>query len=63
MPPIGVFWDIENCQVPNGVSALTVVQLVREQFFHGFREEEFVVVCDVTKEHNQVSLTIHSKVN
>ncbi|XP_059478006.1 meiosis regulator and mRNA stability factor 1 isoform X2 [Neocloeon triangulifer] len=54
IPPIGVFWDIENCQVPNGVSALSVVQFVRETFFQGYREEEFVVVCDVTKENSQV---------
>ncbi|CAB3364342.1 Hypothetical predicted protein [Cloeon dipterum] len=53
-PPIGVFWDIENCQVPSGISALTVVQFVRDRFFQGYSEEEFVVVCDVTKENSQV---------
>lgn len=29
---IGVFWDIENCSVPRGKSALTVVQRIREEF-------------------------------
>ncbi|KAF4532237.1 hypothetical protein B566_EDAN004323 [Ephemera danica] len=56
LPPIGVFWDIENCQVPNGVSALSVVQLIRDTFFTGYTEKEFVVVCDVTKENAQIDL-------
>jgi meiosis arrest female protein 1 len=54
LPSIGVFWDIENCHVPSGVSALSVVQMIRDTFFIGYREAEFVVVCDVTKESPQV---------
>ncbi|XP_014290029.1 meiosis regulator and mRNA stability factor 1 isoform X1 [Halyomorpha halys] len=51
LPPIGVFWDIENCQIPHGKSAVLVVQAIRERFFSGYREAEFVVVCDVKKEN------------
>ena len=29
-PPLGVFWDIENCQVPSGKSALSVCDKIRE---------------------------------
>lgn len=54
LPPIGVFWDIENCQVPKGRSAVAVVQVIRDRFFKGYREAEFLVVCDVKKENNQV---------
>lgn len=54
LPPIGVFWDIENCQIPHGKSAILVAQALRERFFNGFREAEFVVVCDVKKESPQI---------
>lgn len=54
LPPIGVFWDIENCQVPKGRSAIAVTQLIRDKFFNGYREAEFIVVCDVQKENNQI---------
>lgn len=54
LPPIGVFWDIENCQVPKGRSAVAVTQVIRDSFFSGYREAEFIVVCDVKKENNQV---------
>lgn len=50
LPPIGVFWDIENCQIPRGKSAISVAQAIRDKFFAGYREAEFVVVCDVKKE-------------
>ncbi|KAF6201726.1 hypothetical protein GE061_004121 [Apolygus lucorum] len=50
LPPIGVFWDIENCQIPHGKSALTIVQAIRNTFFEEYREAEFTVVCDVHKE-------------
>jgi len=33
--PIAVFWDIENCQVPNGKSAFNIAQKIRENFFSG----------------------------
>ncbi|XP_043282127.1 meiosis regulator and mRNA stability factor 1 isoform X2 [Venturia canescens] len=54
LPPIGVFWDIENCQVPKGRSAAAIAQVIRDTFFHGYREAEFIVVCDVQKENKQV---------
>ncbi|CAH0667451.1 unnamed protein product [Chilo suppressalis] len=48
--PIGIFWDIENCQVPRGCSAIDVVAAIRNKFLIGKREADFVVVCDVRKE-------------
>ncbi|XP_066927904.1 meiosis regulator and mRNA stability factor 1-like [Clytia hemisphaerica] len=52
--PIGVFWDIENCQVPKGKSALAIVQKIRKTFYPGCREVEFMCVCDTTKEKKEV---------
>lgn len=54
LPPIGVFWDIENCSVPSGRSAVAVVQRIREKFFKGHREAEFICVCDISKENKEV---------
>ncbi|XP_053550508.1 meiosis regulator and mRNA stability factor 1 [Bombina bombina] len=54
LPPIGVFWDIENCSVPSGRSAVTVVKRIRERFFRGHREAEFICVCDISKENKEV---------
>ncbi|KAL1423372.1 hypothetical protein MTO96_021133 [Rhipicephalus appendiculatus] len=48
--PIGVFWDIENCQVPRGKSATALVGRIREHFFKGHAEAEFLCVCDIRKE-------------
>ncbi|XP_068632213.1 meiosis regulator and mRNA stability factor 1 [Battus philenor] len=48
--PLGIFWDIENCQVPRGCSAIDVVSAIRAKFLTGRREADFVVVCDVRKE-------------
>ncbi|CAG7709874.1 unnamed protein product [Allacma fusca] len=48
--PVGVFWDIENCQIPRGRSALITVLRIREKFFTRFLEAEFVCVCDIRKE-------------
>ncbi|XP_058891564.1 meiosis regulator and mRNA stability factor 1-like isoform X2 [Acipenser ruthenus] len=53
-PPVGVFWDIENCSVPSGRSAMAVVQRIRERFFKGHREAEFICVCDISKENKEV---------
>ncbi|XP_058497584.1 meiosis regulator and mRNA stability factor 1 [Solea solea] len=50
IPPVGVFWDIENCSVPSGRSAGAVVQRIRSRFFQGHREAEFICVCDISKE-------------
>ncbi|CAL1297819.1 unnamed protein product [Larinioides sclopetarius] len=54
LPPIGVFWDIENCQVPKGKSAIALVQNIRENFFKDHREAEFMCVCDINKESKVV---------
>lgn len=77
LPPIGVFWDIENCQVsilfkdclpyanrlltyyllfkvPKGRSAIAVCQVIRDKFYTGYKEAEFIVVCDVQKENHQI---------
>ncbi|KRT80032.1 RNA binding protein, partial [Oryctes borbonicus] len=59
LPPIGVFWDIENCHVPKNKSASSIVQKIRELFFDGYREAEFIVVCDVKKENVQVIQDLH----
>ena len=54
LPPIGVFWDIENCHVPRGKSAQTIVQRIRDKFFTGQREVEFMCVCDISKESKAI---------
>lgn len=54
LPPIGVFWDIENCCVPSGKSAFEVVRRIRDRFFEGHREAEFMCVCDIKKENSTV---------
>ncbi|XP_024115690.1 meiosis regulator and mRNA stability factor 1 isoform X4 [Oryzias melastigma] len=54
IPPVGVFWDIENCNVPSGRSAGAVVQRIRSRFFKGHREAEFICVCDISKESKAV---------
>lgn len=54
LPPIGVFWDIENCQVPKGKSVTALIQAIRERFFQGHREAEFLCVCDINKENKEV---------
>ncbi|XP_037546206.1 meiosis regulator and mRNA stability factor 1 [Nematolebias whitei] len=54
IPPVGVFWDIENCNVPTGRSAEAVVQRIRNRFFQGHREAEFICVCDISKESKAV---------
>ena len=54
LPPIGVFWDIENCGVPCRKSALAVVSRIRDRFFSGHREVEFMCVCDISKENREV---------
>ncbi|XP_019616730.1 PREDICTED: meiosis arrest female protein 1 homolog [Branchiostoma belcheri] len=54
LPPIGVFWDIENCQVPSGKTAMGIVQKIRTEFFAGHKEAEFMCVCDISKESREV---------
>ncbi|XP_044272582.1 meiosis regulator and mRNA stability factor 1 [Tribolium madens] len=59
LPPLGIFWDIENCHVPKNTSASAVVQRIREFFLEKNREAEFLVVCDVKKERPQVIQELH----
>lgn len=60
LKPIGVFWDIENCCVPRHRSALCVVQRIRDYFFSGYREAEFMCVCDINKESKQIIQELNS---
>lgn len=59
LPPMGIFWDIENVRVPKMKSAAAVVQRIREVFLENYRESEFVVVCDVKKEPSQLIQELH----
>ena len=53
--PLGIFWDIENCNLPNGKSAMAVCDKIRkQQFCEGHQEIFFTVVCDATKEPKTV---------
>ncbi|KAF4532217.1 hypothetical protein B566_EDAN004303 [Ephemera danica] len=44
-----VVWDIENCPVPKGISASSVVKKIRQMFLKTYTEYRFVVACDITK--------------
>ncbi|KAH7636530.1 hypothetical protein DERF_002532 [Dermatophagoides farinae] len=46
--PVGVFWDIENCSIPRGVSPSNLIEKIRS-FIVRFNliEKEFSIVCDV----------------
>ncbi|XP_064477699.1 uncharacterized protein LOC135391375 [Ornithodoros turicata] len=46
---ISVFWDIENCSVPKDVSAYEIVKKIRDSFYKGQREADFIVACDIVK--------------
>ena len=53
--PIGIFWDIENCQVPFNRSVLKLVERIRRLVVDRHRREtEFQVVCDINKANKQV---------
>lgn len=46
----GIYWDIENCNVPSGKSVVELVQRIRSLVVKNhFIENEFVVVCDSSK--------------
>lgn len=49
-----ISWFIFFVQIPRGRSAVAVAQVIRDKFFDGYREAEFLVVCDVKKETSQV---------
>lgn len=53
-PPIGVFWDIQNCRIPKGKLPMAVINIIRDKFFTYYREAEFIVVCDVYQETKRV---------
>ena len=55
MEPVGVFWDIENCRIPEFKSAFALANKMRKMFFEGKREAEFVCVCDITKENRRIT--------
>lgn len=59
LPPLGIYWDIENCQVPRNKSAAAVVQRIREAFLENYRESEFIVVCDIKKESPHIIQELH----
>uniref|UniRef100_A0A915KC64 NYN domain-containing protein n=1 Tax=Romanomermis culicivorax TaxID=13658 RepID=A0A915KC64_ROMCU len=49
--PIGIYWDIQNCQIPVNRNPLHIVQRIREKLYKfGGKEAEFICVCDVQKE-------------
>eukprot|EP00731_Ephydatia_muelleri_P029167 Em0020g811a len=54
LEPVGVFWDIENCQVTPDKSAFALANKIRKMFFEGKREAEFLCVCDINKERKEV---------
>lgn len=59
LPSLGIYWDIENCQVPRHKNAAAVVQKIREVFLKHYKESEFVVVCDIKKENPQIIQELH----
>lgn len=64
LPSLGIYWDIENCQVPKHRNAAAVVQKIREIFLENHKESEFIVVCDIKKESPQLIQELHdSQVN
>ena len=60
LEPVGLFWDIENCQVPLDKSAFSLANKMRKVFFKGKREAEFMCVCDITKERKEVTDDLHN---
>lgn len=58
LPPVAVFWDLENVQIPKNKSVSNVVQKVRNTFLMNYVEEDFFVVCDVSKEKKTIIDTL-----
>lgn len=53
--PVGIFWDIENCRIPKGISPSFLVENIRaltNEF--NLIENDFVIVCDVFAMNNNV---------
>lgn len=59
LPSLGIYWDIENCQVPRHKNAAAVVQKIRAIFLENHKESEFIVVCDIKKESPQLIQELH----
>ncbi|GBN06043.1 hypothetical protein AVEN_139254-1, partial [Araneus ventricosus] len=53
-PPLGFFWDFENLRVPKKKSPFHLVQRLRKMFLKDHHEAEFVVVCDILQENQDV---------
>ncbi|XP_065065880.1 meiosis regulator and mRNA stability factor 1-like [Rhopilema esculentum] len=43
---VGIYWDIENCQIPMNKSPGAVVNKIRSSFLNGKQLVEFICVCD-----------------
>lgn len=52
MRVMGIYWDIENVNVPNKKSTYSLVNRIKEKFISNYAVENFVAVCDVLKEKN-----------
>lgn len=48
--PVGLFWDIENCSIPQNLNVLVLINKIRD-IFNQFKmiEREFAIACDVHK--------------
>ncbi|GIY10620.1 meiosis regulator and mRNA stability factor 1 [Caerostris darwini] len=57
---ISVFWDIENCPVPYGKSAVDFVKHVRTTLYENRTEGSFNVACDVHNLSNAQAHELHS---
>ena len=46
---VGVYWDIENCQLPSHIDPHSFVEKIRSEFIQGRKLAEFLCVCDNTR--------------
>lgn len=52
-PPIAVFWDLENVQIPKHKSVADILRKIRNTLLTNYVKDDFFVVCDVSKEKNK----------
>lgn len=45
---VGIFWDIDNCQVPTGLAAHKVAEALQTLVKPPARRQEFICCTDVT---------------
>lgn len=57
-PPMAVFWDLENIQIPKHKSVADILRKIRNTFLTNYVEEDFFVVCDVSKEKKSIIDTL-----